>query len=327
MFKSLSMKKIGELYGRVGIFVVLLLIIIISSILSPTFLTTGNLTNILKQIAVVSILALGATYIIILGQINISYGSAIALIGSFACQVMIATKSLTISLLAALALGVIMGLINGFVITTFKIPAFIMTLATNTIARGAVLLITGGIPVTGMGEKFLLIGQGVIFPNLPVPIPISVLILIGLTIICWVILNKTRFGRHVYAVGGNENAAIASGINSKAVIRKAFILDGILTAIAGVLFVSRMNSGQPGAGSGYEFQAVTAVVVGGTSLAGGVGNILGTIIGALIVGIINNIQTLLHVHTYWQQIVQGLIILIAVIIDVVSKKAASGRSC
>ncbi len=325
MKKTLSGRSIGQLYSRFGIFVILIVIIIASSIASPVFLTAGNLTNILKQIAVVAILALGATYIIILGHINVSYGSAIALIGSFSCQVMVATGNLVVALLAALVLGALIGALNGFVITFFRIPAFIMTLATTTIARGAVLLITGGIPVTGMGDSFLFIGQGMIFPNFVVPIPISVLILIGLTIICWTILAKTRFGRHVYAVGGNENAAIASGIKSKTVVRKAFILDGVLTAIAGVVFVSRMNSGQPGAGVGYEFFAITAVVVGGTSLAGGVGTIMGTIIGALIVGIINNIQTLLHVHTYWQQIVQGLIILIAVITDILSKKAAASK--
>ncbi|HBI73921.1 MAG TPA: ribose ABC transporter permease [Lachnospiraceae bacterium] len=325
MRKLLSEKKLGEIYSKFGIFIILIAIIIISSFASPYFLTTGNLTNILKQIAVVAILALSATYIIILGHINVSYGAVIALIGSFSCQVMVATGNLLVSLLAALAMGAFIGAINGFIITTFEIPAFIMTLATTAIARGAVLLMTGGIPVTGMGESFLLIGQGMIFTNLKIPIPISVLILIGLTIISWIILSKTCFGRYVYAVGGNEKAAIASGIKTKTVIRKAFILDGVLTAIAGVLFVSRMNSGQPGAGVGYEFYAITAVVVGGTSLAGGVGTIMGTIVGALIVGIINNIQILLHVHTYWQQIVQGLIILFAVIIDILSKKASGKR--
>lgn len=315
-------KRIGQIYNKVGIFIILIVMIVVSSLASPNFLTTGNITNILKQIAVVAILALGATYVVTLGHINVSYGSVIALIGSFSCQVMVATNSLVLALLAALGLGALIGLIHGFVITYFGIPAFIMTLATTAIARGAVLLITGGIPVTGMGEAFLFIGQGSIFPDFAVPIPISVLILIVLIVICWVILTKTRFGRHVYAVGGNEQAALASGIKTKSVVIKAFVLDGLLTAIAGVLFVSRMNSGQPGAGIGYEFQAITAVVVGGTSLAGGVGTILGTVIGALIVGIINNIQTLLHVHTYWQQIVQGLIILIAVIIDILSKRAS-----
>lgn len=324
--KTISGKQIGQLYSRFGIFVVLVVIVFISSIANDNFLSTGNITNILKQIAVVSILALGATYIIILGHINVSYGSAIALIGSFACQINVATNNLFITIVAALALGIAMGALNGYVITRFKIPAFIMTLATTTIARGTVLLITGGIPVTGMNDSFLYIGQGMLFKNLVIPIPFSVLLMVVLVIISWIILSKTSFGRHVYAVGGNENAAIASGINSKSVIIKAFILDGIFIAIAGIVFASRMNSGQPGAGVGYEFSAITAVIVGGTSLAGGVGTIPGTVIGALIVGIINNIQTLLGVHTYWQQIVQGLIILMAVIIDIVSKRSASTKA-
>ena len=323
--KVLSGKNIGQFYNKFGIIIILVVIVIASSLANDNFMSSGNVTNILKQIAVVAILALGATYIIILGHINVSYGSAIALVGSVACQVNVATGSLLASIIAALALGGAMGALNGFVITYFRIPAFIMTLATTTVARGAVLLITGGIPVTGMTDSFLYIGQGMLFKNLAVPIPISVIILIVLSIISWLILSKTRFGRHIYAVGGNENAAIASGIDAKAVIRKAFILDGLFIAIAGILFVSRMNSGQPGAGVGYEFSAITAVIVGGTSLAGGVGSIPGTVIGALIVGIINNIQTLMGVHTYWQQIVQGVIILLAVIIDIVSKQAAAKK--
>jgi inositol transport system permease protein len=323
MGKPITSNSLKQLYNKFGIFGILFVITIFCSLASPYFLTAGNITNILKQIAVVAILALGATFVITLGHTNISYGSCIALIGCVACQVMVATGSFFVSLIAAIVLGFFIGTVHGFIITTFRIPAFIVTLSTSAIARGAVLLITDGIPVTGMGEAFISIGQGVIFPNFAVPIPISVLILFVLSALCWIMLSKTRFGRHIYAVGGNESAAIASGVKTKTVTRMAFMLDGILTAIAGVLFVSRMNSGQPGAGVGYEFFAITAVVVGGTSLSGGVGTIMGTIVGALVVGIINNIQTLLHVHTYWQQIVQGLIILFAVISDVLSKSVTN----
>jgi inositol transport system permease protein len=181
-------------------------------------------------------------------------------------------------------------------------------------------LFTKGTPVTGMSKSFLFIGQG----NIGF-IPVSVLILVILFVITWILLNKTPFGRYIYAVGGNENAAIASGIKSKVVVVKAFILDGALTAIAGVVLMSRINSGQPAAGVSYEFDAITAVVVGGTSLSGGSGSIVGTIIGAIIVGIINNVQNLLNINAYWQQIVKGLIILFAVIFDVVSKSRAKKR--
>jgi inositol transport system permease protein len=281
------------------------------------FFTQANLTNVLRQITVVTILALGATFVIILGHINVAYGSEIALTGCAACAVMLATGSVMLSVFAALTLGFGIGCINGYIITKFRIPAFIMTLAVTTVARGSALLFTGGAPITGMDQKFLVIGQG----NAGF-MPISVLILIVLFIITWVLLNKTVFGRHVYAVGGNENAAVASGIKSKLVVMKAFILDGLLTSIAGVVLMSRINSGQPAAGVSYEFDAITAVVVGGTSLSGGSGSIVGTIIGAVIVGIINNVQNLLNVNTYWQQIVKGLIILFAVILDIISKNRA-----
>jgi inositol transport system permease protein len=191
-----------------------------------------------------------------------------------------------------------------------------MTLALTTIARGAVLLFTNANPITGMGKSFTFIGQGYIGI-----IPVSVLILIVLFCVAWTLLNKTAFGRHLYAVGGNINAATASGIKSNLVVCKAFIFDGIMCAVAGIILMSRINSGQPSAGVSYEFDAITAVVVGGTSLAGGSGTIGGTIIGAIIVGIINNVQNLLNVNTYWQQVIRGLIILLAVIIDVLAKRA------
>jgi inositol transport system permease protein len=278
------------------------------------------LTNVLRQITVVTILALGATFVIILGHINVAYGSEIALIGCISCTVMVASNSMFLALLVAILLGVLIGTVNGLVITRFGIPAFIMTLAVTTVARGTVLLYTNATPITGMGRSYAFLGQGYIGF-----MPVSVLILIMLFGITWVLLNKTAFGRHLYAVGGNENAAIASGIRSKQVILKAFILDGFMAAIAGVMLMSRMNSGQPAAGVSYEFDAITAVVVGGTSLSGGSGTLVGTIIGAIIVGIINNTLNLLNVNTYWQQIAKGLIILVAVIADVVNKRANARR--
>ena len=197
----------------------------------------------------------------------------------------------------------VIGAINGYVITKFNIPAFIMTLAVTTIARGGALLLTNGTPVAGMDDAFNWFGQGYIGP-----IPTSVVIMVILFVVAWVLLNKTCFGRHIYAVGGNAPAAK---------------LDGIFTGIAALVFMARQASGTPAGGLQYEFDAITAVVVGGTSLSGGSGNVVGTIIGAIIVGIINNVQNLLHINTYWQQVVKGLVILIAVIIDVVTKRAAA----
>jgi inositol transport system permease protein len=315
MFNYRGIKPFFRLIGKNGIFLILIVIFVISSIFVDGFFTQANLTNVLRQIVVVTIIALGATFVIILGHINVAYGSEIALIGTVSCAVVVSTNNVFIAILVALFLGFIIGLINGMIITKFNIPAFIMTLAMTTIARGSVLLFTGGVPIAGMNKAFIFIGQG----NIKF-LPVSVFILIILFIITYILLNRTCFGRYIFAVGGNENAAFASGIKSKSVVLKAFILDGVLTAIAGVVLMSRINSGQPAAGVGYEFDAITAVVVGGTSLAGGSGSIVGTIMGAIIVGIINNVQNLLNINAYWQQIVKGLIILFAVILDMLSKR-------
>jgi inositol transport system permease protein len=298
-----------------GIFFILIVIFVICSVFVNGFFSPVNLTNVLRQITVVTILALGATFVIILGHINVAYGSEIALIGCVSCSIMVATGSLFPAIIGGIALGLLIGAANGFVITTFGIPAFIMTLAVTTVARGAVLLYTNANPITGMGKIFTYIGQGYIGF-----MPVSVLILIVLFCIAWTLLNKTAFGRYVYAVGGNENAAIASGIKTKSVVCRAFLLDGFMTAIAGIVLMSRMNPGQPAAGVSYEFDAITAVVVGGTSLSGGSGTLVGTITGSVIVGIINNVLNLLNVNTYWQQITKGIIILFAVITDVLVKK-------
>lgn len=315
----------GEFYGKWGTLVILLVIALLASMFVPNFIKPRNLSNVLLQNAVVAMIAFSATFVIILGHINVAYGSELAFIGCIACLSMNQLQksvaplvAAVLSLCIAMGVGLIIGAINGYVITRFNIPAFIMTLAVTTIARGGALLLTNGTPVSGMDDAFNWFGQGFVGP-----VPVSVVIMIILFIISFILLNKTCFGRHVYAVGGNENAAIASGIQSKKVVRKAFLFDGLITGIAAVVFMARQASGTPAGGLQYEFDAITAVVVGGTSLSGGSGNVVGTIIGAIIVGIINNVQNLLHINTYWQQVVKGLVILFAVIIDVVTKRAAA----
>lgn len=315
----------GEFYGKWGTLMILVIIVILAALFVPNFVKPRNISNILLQNGVVAMLAFGATFIIILGHTNIGYGSELAFIGCISCLLMNKLQdsmspalAAFISVLAAMATGLVIGAISGLVITKFNIPAFIMTLAVMTMARGGALLITNGTPVSGMDEAFSWLGQGYIGP-----IPTSVMIMIILFVLAWVLLNKTAFGRHIYAVGGNESAAIASGIKSKMVIKKAFLLDGVITGIAAVVFMARQASGTPAGGLAYEFDAITAVIVGGTSISGGSGNVVGTIIGAIIVGIINNVQNLLHVNTYWQQVIKGVVILLAIIIDVVSKRAAA----
>jgi inositol transport system permease protein len=320
MFASIRQMGFAEIYRRFGTILIFIGIFMLASSLNETFLTTGNLTNVLRQVVVVSLLACGVTFIIILGHIDVSLGSVVALTGTLAASVMSLTGSLPLALAAGIGAGIVTGLINGWVITTFKIPSFIMTLAMTTVARGAILLYTEGVPVSGLGEDFKLIGQGSVGP-----VPVSVLILIAVVLVAWVLLNRTKFGRHLYAVGGNAKAALASGINTDSVLRRAFIFNGILAAIAGIVLMSRVNSGQPAAGVAYEFDAITAVVVGGTSLMGGTGTITGTIIGSMIIGVINNILNLMNVSSYWQQIVKGLIIAVAVILDVKTKTGGARK--
>lgn len=307
----------GQFYGKYGIFIILAIIFVAASVGVPGFLSAYNLTSVLLAISCTTTLALGATFIIILGHINIAYGSELAFIGCAACMVNVSTGSLLASIAVALLLGILFGAISGFIITKFSIPAFIMTLALTEAARGGAVLLTKGQTISGLTKSFTAMGQGYIGP-----IPIAVLILVLAFVAMWIILNKTPYGRYIYAVGGNDKAAEASGINPKAVVFKAYLLDGVLTGIASLLLMARLNSGVPGAGVSYEMDAITGVIVGGTSMSGGSGTLFGTIVGAVIVGIINNVQTLVGVDSNVQKIVKGVIIVGAVIIDVVTKSSA-----
>ena len=309
----------ASIYRRYGTILIFVGILILASLVSPIFLTEANLINVLRQVVVVSLIACGVTFVIILGQIDVSLGSVMALTGTIAASVMAMTGSIILAVITGLLLGALTGVVNGLVITTFRIPSFIMTLAMTTVARGVALLYTGGAPVTGLGN-FRIIGQGSVGP-----VPISVIILAIVVAISWVLLNKTKFGRYVYAVGGNERAALASGLKPSSIIIKAFVFNGLLVGVAGIVLMSRINSGQPAGGVGYEFDAITAVVVGGTSLMGGTGTITGTIIGSFIIGVINNTLNLLNVSSYWQQIIKGMIIAVAVILDVWTKSSRKGR--
>lgn len=317
--KTLSKKKFnfGQFYGKYGIFIILAVIFAASAIMVPGFFSKYNLTSVMLSIACTTVLALGATFVIILGNINIAYGSELAFIGCIACMVDVATGSVVLALLAALAIGLVLGALTGFVITKFNIPAFIMTLALTEAARGGAVLVTGGKTISGLSDPFRFLGQGYVGP-----VPMAIIILVIAFTVMWIILNKTPFGRYLYAVGGNAKAAEASGIDPKRVVLKAYILDGVLVGISSVVLMSRLNSGVPSAAVSYEMDAITAVVVGGTSMSGGSGTLFGTIVGAIIVGIINNVQTLMGVDSNMQKIVKGCIIVAAVIIDVVTKNSA-----
>jgi inositol transport system permease protein len=313
----------GTAKKKYSIFMVLFLLFIICSLVNQNFLTTNNLTNISRQLAVTTILAFGQTMLIISGMLDLSQGSVLALAGVFAVSAYKATGSLLISVIVGIITGVACNIINAVMISTFKAPPFIATLAMLTMARGVALLFTKGQNLLQLGN-FIVFGQG----SAGV-IPIPIIFLVVIAIFTWYILRHTRFGRSLYAVGGNEEASIASGINVHRVKYTAFIINGIFVGLAGVLFMSRVNAGLPNGAVGYEFTALTAAIIGGTSFSGGVGTAAGTLTGAFIVGFLDNIMNLASVDSYMQQIVRGAIIALAVIYDIRSKnrrtKSSMGR--
>lgn len=314
--------SVVEIYNKVGIVIVLFIIVVISSMLSPVFFSKTNIINLLTQTAVVTIVACGITPIIITGNTDLSAGSMVAFGG---CVILGTFKQLKaaqmgdwpagiIAILAGIALCAVMYGVAAFVITYFRAPAFIMTLAISTAARGLALMYTNAKIIKTPGN-IVKLGQAKIFGVIPYPI----IFMIVFCIITWVILTQTRTGKYLYAIGGNMESAKAAGINTSAVIFKAYMYHAVCVAFAGVLFMGRLNSGQPAEAVGLEFDAITAAIIGGASLAGGVGTITGTLVGSMIIGIIANILTLMHVQSFVQQIVTGLIIVAAVVTDIVTK--------
>lgn len=312
---KLDIRKLySDMMSKYSIYFILIIMIIVSSFLNSNFLTFANFSNISSQLAVTTILACGATMLIISGMIDLSCGSVLALAGVLSVASYKATNNMILAILVAIIVGVICNLINGIMITKFKVPPFIATLAMLTMARGAALKYTNGQNIYQIG-KYTVLGQG----TLPGGIPISVLFLILFVILTWYILTHKKLGRELYAIGGNEEVAIASGINVNKSKIEVFIINGIFVGFAGVLFMSRNNVGLPNGAVSYELKALTAAVIGGTSFSGGLGTAQGTIAGAFIVGFLDNIMTLIGVDSYIQQIIRGAIIAIAVIYDLYSK--------
>lgn len=319
MDKSRRKFSFAQFYQKFGTLVVLVIVFIAAALISPNFLKIQNLTNVLRQITVITVIGCGCCLVLISGNINIAYDGLIACLGCAACLVMAATKSILLSVLVAVALGALIGYFYGIFVTIFQIPGFIVGLAVSSIASGAILLVTGGNAVakSKLGN-FSVLGQG--YVGL---IPICVIIMLVILIIFHILLKQTCFGRKVNAVGGNRTAAMTSGVNVKRVVRQVFVLDGITCAIGAVLFMSRVNSGQPSGGAGYCFDAITAVCVGGVSIQGGSGGVMGTLIGAAIVGILNNLLNLMNVSSDWQDVVSGIVIILAVIADIAVKNSVT----
>jgi ribose transport system permease protein len=307
-------------FGRenLGIIVGLLAICVILTAMTPSFLTKTNILNVLRQVSMNLYVACGMTMVIILGGIDLSVGSIIALSGVVTGGLIsFSGFALIPAMICGLASGVLVGVVNGLIISRTTIPPFIVTLATMNIARGVAYVYTGGQPIRVMSDEFNFIGAGYV-GSIPVPI----LYLVVIVAISILILSKSRTGRHIYAVGGNMQAARFSGIRTKNVQFFVYVFSGLMAAIAGVVLASRMFSGQPTAGQGAEMDAIAAVVLGGTSMSGGVGKIGGTVIGGLIIGVLSNGLNLLGVNSFWQYIVKGVVILIAVYVDFLKKNAA-----
>lgn len=312
-------KSVSEVMEKYSIFIVLLFMIVLCTILNKNFLSAGNVSNIMKQLAVPTILAYGEMLLIISGMLDLSSGSVLALAGVLSISSYKATGSLLVGLLVAVVIAVVCNLLNALMVTNFQAPPFIATLAMQMVARGIALFFTKGQNILQL-DKYVVFGQGDLGP-----IPISIIFMIVITVIIWYILRHTRFGRSLYAIGGNEEAAIASGISVKKNKYLVFIINGILVGISGVLFMSRVNAGLPNGALGYEMEGLTAAIVGGTSFSGGVGTTLGTLAGAFIIGCLNNIMNLIGVDSYIQQIIKGAIIALAVIWDIQSKNKKTNR--
>ena len=299
---------------NLGIIVAFLVLCVFLSVFPKTsgsFFTRQNIFNVLRQISTNLFLACGMTMVIILGGIDLSVGSIIALSGciSAGCVARYHLPS-PIALLMGLLVGLLVGMFNGAVISKTTIPAFIVTLATMNIAKGLAYVYTGGSPVRVVTKEWQFLGAGYV-GIFPTPVVILVIVLI----ITAIIMNKTKMGRHMYAVGGNQQAAEFSGIKVEKVKFFVHAFSGLMAGLAGIVLASRMYSGQPTAGDGAEMDAIAAVVVGGTSMAGGSGKIGGTIIGGLIIGVLNNGLNLLNVNSFWQYVVKGVVILLAVFLD------------
>jgi inositol transport system permease protein len=310
------------IFRKYGIFLVFIAMLIVASILSPAFLSPTNLINVVRQMSVVGLIALGVTGVIVSAGIDLSSGSVVGLSAVVAASLAQLPdyaaayyKGLNlpvfVAVLAACAVGALVGLLNGGLVAKTRIPPFIATLGTLTTIRGLAYLYTSGRPVSDLTDDYNFIGQGD-FLGIPVPI----LILVIMAIITHVLYSQTKFGKYIYAIGGNEQAARVSGINVSKYKMLMYVYAGLLSGLAGLVVSARIGSGQSGQGVGYELDAIAAAVIGGASLsAGGIGTVAGTIVGALIIGVLNNILDLTNVSAYWQQIVKGCIIVGAVIID------------
>ncbi len=293
---------------KFGLLVLLLLIIGVMSSLSPRFLTFSNIINILRQSSINGIIACGMTLVILTSGIDLSVGSLLAIATIISALFVKSGASAIISIILALLVGGILGTVNGLVVSYLKVPAFIVTLGMMGIARGLALIISKGAPVTGFPQEFRVLGTGSL-GNIPIPIIVGVIIFF----ITWFLVENTAFGMWVRSVGSNRVASRFSGVPLKRIEVLVYTLSGLFSALSGIILIGRLNSAQPTAGMGYEFSAIAAVVLGGTRFTGGEGTIFGTLIGVLILGVIDNSINILNISPFYEQIIKGSIIALALL--------------
>lgn len=295
--------------------VALMLLCIILSVTTETFMVASNLLSVLRQVCVNCFIAFGITCVLICGGIDLSVGSVVAAAGVIAVRCGNSGMPLILCILMPLLFGAVVGIVNGYIISTTTLPPFIVTLSMQIIIRGVSYLLTGGQPAQSDNEAFNNMGVGNILG-----IPTPVIFVIGAFIILYFIMNRSAFGRHVYATGGSKEAAEYAGVNTRWVQVRVYIICGMMAALAGVVLAARLYSGQPSVGEGFERDAIAASVLGGTSFNGGIGTMGGTVIGVLIIGVLNNGMNLLRINSYWQFVVKGCVILGAVYIDYLKKR-------
>ena len=296
-------------------FISLALLFAVLSIASPYFLTGTNLASVIRQTAVINIMALGMTLVIVSGGIDLSVGSILAFAGVLGTMTMVETGSVPLGILAGVLCGALWGCANGLMIASLRIPPFIVTLGTLGIVRGLTLVISGGLPVVGLPKAHGFLGEGTIGPA-----PFVLVVLVLCAVITHFALHGTKLGRYTYAIGSNESAAVYAGIPVARYKVAIYAICGLLSGLAGMIETSRLMTGQPTAGVSYELQVIAAVVIGGGSLTGGEGTVIGTLIGAFIMGLLSNGSDLLGVNPYWQQVIIGAIIILAVALDEARKR-------
>ncbi|MGB4406449.1 MAG: ABC transporter permease [Sphaerochaeta sp.] len=309
-----SRQEFKRILPRFALVAVVLFIGVMMSFLSPVFMTSKNMTNIFRQISINGIIAVGMTFVILLGDIDLSVGAVIGIVSVFCGKLLEQGMNWFTVCLIALCVAILFGIVNGTLVAYLDFQPFVATLATVTIGRGIALAYSDGRPYIISNPSFKAIGQGYVGK-----VPIPVIILLVVCALGYIILNYTTFGRYFFAVGGNKNAARLSGVKTKRVEMSAFIISAICASVVGMILSARISSGQPNSGTGYELDAIAAVAIGGTSMNGGVGSLSGTILGFILIGLLSNSMNLMNINSFYQQIVKGSLIIIAVYVDMKSK--------